>query len=130
MDDITTSAGPVFTGGKYIPDSAKWIVNGGVTIEPASWLVANFSGKYTSKRWSTFANTAGSSVPGFAVFSAYVDLGDGINIGPVKGIRTRFNIDNIFDKDTLSFISPALTGDGSFRPLSPRTMQVTMSVEF
>jgi iron complex outermembrane receptor protein len=115
--------------GKYIPDSAKWIVNGGVTVEPASWLVANISGKYTSKRWSTFTNTAGSSVPGFAVFSAYVDIGDGINIGPVKGLKARFNLDNIFDKNTLSFISASVTGDGNFRPLSPRTFQFTISAE-
>ena len=117
------------TDGKYIPDSAKWIVNGGVTVEPASWLVANFSGKYTSRRWSTFTNSPGSSVPGFTVFSAYVDIGDGISLGPVKGVKARLNVDNIFDKDTLSFITPALTGDGSFRPLSPRTFQFTISGE-
>jgi len=29
----------------------------------------------------------------------------------------------------LSFISPALTGDGLFRPLSPRTVQLTLSVD-
>jgi iron complex outermembrane receptor protein len=115
--------------GKYLPDSAKWIVNGGVTIEPASWLVANFSGKYTSKRWSTLVNTAGSSVPGFTIFSAYVDIGDGITLGPVKGVKARFNLDNVFDKDTLSYISPVVSGDGNFRPQSPRTFQFTISGE-
>jgi iron complex outermembrane receptor protein len=115
--------------GKYLPDSAKWIVNGGVTIEPASWLVANFNGKYTSSRWSTLANTAGSSVPGFTIFSAYVDIGDGIALGPIKGVKARFNLDNIFDKDTLSYISPVVSGDGNFRPQSPRTFQFTISGE-
>lgn len=115
--------------GKYLPDSAKWIVNGGVTIEPASWLVANFSGKYTSRRWSTLANTAGSSIPGFTIFSAYVDIGDGIALGPVKGVKARFNLDNVFDKDTLSYISPVVSGDGNFRPQSPRTFQFTISGE-
>lgn len=128
-DDIVTASTTYATDGKYIPDSAKWIVNGGVTIEPASWLVANLSGKYTSRRWSTFVNSPGSSVPGYTVFSAYVDIGDGISLGPVKGVKARFNIDNIFDKDTLSFITPAVTGDGSFRPLSPRTFQFTISGE-
>ena len=128
-DNIPASS-PILIADKYIPDSAKWIVNGGVTVEPASWLVANISGKYTSARWSTFTNTAGSSVPAYTVFSAYVDIGDGIAIGPVKGVRARFNIDNLFDKDVLSFVSPAVTGDGSFRPLSPRTFQATLSVEF
>jgi iron complex outermembrane receptor protein len=130
FEDNIPAATPILIADKYIPDSAKWIVNGGITIEPASWLVANFSGKYTSSRWSTFTNTAGSSVPGYAVFSAYVDIGDGIAIGPVKGVRARFNVDNLFDKDVLSFISPAVTGDGAFRPLSPRTFQMTLSVEF
>ncbi|AEG48032.1 TonB-dependent receptor [Sphingobium chlorophenolicum L-1] len=115
--------------GKYLPDSAKWIVNGGVTVEPASWLVANFSGKYTSSRWSTLVNTPGSSIPGFTIFSAYVDIGDGITLGPVKGVKARFNLDNVFDKDTLSFISPSTSGDGNFRPQSPRTFQFTISGE-
>jgi iron complex outermembrane receptor protein len=128
--DNIPAATPILIADKYLPDSAKWIVNGGITIEPASWLVANVSGKYTSSRWSTFTNTPGSSVPGYTVFSAYVDIGDGIAIGPVKGVRARFNVDNLFDKDVLSFISASVSGDGSFRPLSPRTFQATLSVEF
>ncbi|WHO37707.1 TonB-dependent receptor [Sphingobium sp. AP49] len=128
QDDIVASV-TYATSGKYIPDSAKWIVSGGVTIEPASWLVANITGKYTSKRWSTFTNTAGSSVPAYTVFSGYVDIGDGWSFGPVKSIKARFNVDNIFDKDTLSFISSSVTGDGAFRPLSPRTFQFTISGE-
>ncbi|MDR7155338.1 iron complex outermembrane receptor protein [Sphingobium xenophagum] len=127
-DDIP-AATPILIADKYIPDSAKWIVSGGVTVEPASWLVGNISGKYTSKRWSTFTNTPGSSVPGFTVFSAYVDIGDGISLGPVKGIKARINVDNLFDKDTLSYISSTVTGDGAFRPLSPRTFQFTISGE-
>lgn len=127
-DDIAAAA-PILIAGKYIPDSAKWIVSGGVTVEPASWLVANISGKYTSRRWSTFTNAAGSSVPGFTVFNAYVDIGDGLSFGPIKGIKARFNIDNLFDKDTLSYISSSVTGDGFFRPLSPRTFQFTISGE-
>ncbi|MBA4090602.1 MAG: TonB-dependent receptor [Sphingobium sp.] len=128
QDDIVASV-TYATAGKYIPDSAKWIVSGGVTIEPASWLVANISGKYTSKRWSTFTNTAGSSVPAYTVFSGYVDIGDGFSLGPIKSVKARFNVDNIFDKDVLSFISSSVTGDGAFRPLSPRTFQFTISGE-
>jgi iron complex outermembrane receptor protein len=127
-DDIP-AATPIPIADKYITDSAKWIVSGGVTVEPASWLVANISGKYTSKRWSTFTNTPGSSVPGFTVFSAYVDIGDGWSFGPVKSVKARFNVDNLFDKDTLSYISSSVQGDGSFRPLSPRTFQFTITGE-
>ncbi len=128
-DDIVTPSLTYATDGKFIPDSAKWIVNGGVTIEPASWLVGNISGKYTSRRWSTFVNSPGSSVPGFTVLSAYVDIGDGFSLGPVKSVKARFNVDNLFDKDVLSYISSTVTGDGFFRPLSPRTFQFTISGE-
>ena len=127
LDDIPSGAA---IGGKYIPDSAKWIVNGGLTIEPAKWVVANISGKYTGKRWSTFDNTPGSSVPAYTVWSAYVDLGDGIDLGPLKSVKARFNVDNLFDKDVQSFIFPQVSGDGFFRPLSPRTFQFTISGEF
>jgi iron complex outermembrane receptor protein len=44
-------------------------------------------------------------------------------------VKARVNIDNIFDKDVLSFISPSVTGDGFFRPQSPRTLQFTLSAE-
>lgn len=128
LDDIAASPTAFATAGKTIPDSARWIVSGGLTVEPASWLVANLSAKYTSRRQSTFVNAPGSQVPGFTVVSAYVDIGDGISIGQVRNIRLRLNVDNLFDKDALSFISPAVTGDGLFRPLSPRTVQATLSV--
>lgn len=128
-DDIVGTA-TVATAGKYLPDSAKWVVNGGVTIEPASWLVANFSGKYTGRRWSTMANTAGSDVAPFTVFSAYLDIGDGWTVGPLKTVKARLNLDNVFDTDKLAFISSAVSGDGSFRPQSPRTFQFTLSAEY
>ena len=68
-------------------------------------------------------------MPGFTVFSAYVDIGDGWTFGPIKSVKARFNIDNLFDKDTLSYISSSVTGDGFFRPLSPRTFQFTLTGE-
>ena len=129
QDDIAAAARTYLIAGKYLPDSAKWIISGGVTVEPTSWFVANITGKYTSRRQSTFENTPGSSLPGFTIFSAYADIGDGFSIGPVRNARIRVNVDNLFDKDVLSFISPALTGDGLFRPLSPRTVQLTLSVD-
>lgn len=130
LDNAVGATSTLALAGKSLPDSAAWIVNAGVTIEPASWLVANVSGKYTSSRWATLDNTAGSQVPAFTVFNAYVDIGDGIAVGPLKSVKARFNVDNLFDKDTLSFISVATTGDGSFRPLSPRTFQFTISAEY
>lgn len=130
-DDVNNATGVLYaTAGKALPDSAEWVVNGGVTVEPASWLVANFSGKYTSSRWSTLVNTPGSQVPAYTVYSAYVDIGDGWHAGPLKSIKARVNVDNVFDRNVLAFVSVQPTGDGLFRPLSPRTVQVTLSAEY
>lgn len=136
QDDLVTATRTFALSNKFLPDSAKWIVSGGVTVEPATWLVANITGKYTSSRFATFDNLipgaatpTSSAIPGFTVFSAYADIGDGFSIGPVKNARIRVNVDNLFDKDVLSFISPSLTSDGFFRPLSPRTVQATLSID-
>jgi len=120
----------VLTAGKFLPDSARWVVNGSMTIEPASWLVANISGKHTSRRWSTMANTLGSDIAPFTVFSAYVDIGDGWTVGSLKTVKARFNVDNLFDTDKLAFIFTAVSGDGAFRPQSPRAFQFTLSAEY
>ena len=131
LDNVMSGTTVLYnTAGKQLPDSATWILNGGVTVEPASWLVANLSAKYTSGRWSTLDNTKGSNVPAFTVLNAYVDVGDGWHVGPLKTVKARFNIDNLLDKNTLAFISTAATGDGYFRPLSPRTYQFSLSADY
>jgi len=114
--------------GNILPDSARWLLLGGMTVEPASWLVANITGKYTSRRFANAINT--SSVPGFLIVNAYVDLGDGLSAGPLKAARLRINVDNLFDRDVLSYISQAITDEGEFRPLAPRSVQVTLSARF
>lgn len=116
--------------GNYLPDSPKWLVTGGLTLEPASWLVANISGKYTGKRFGDMENTESFTVKGYTVFNGYVDIGDGFSLGPLKTVKLRANVDNIFDKDVLSFILPIGTNFAVYRPLSPRTFQLTLSVEY
>ncbi|MCJ2179814.1 TonB-dependent receptor [Novosphingobium album (ex Hu et al. 2023)] len=127
-DDLVTATTTYAISGNNIPDNAKWLVSGGVTIEPASWLVANVSGKYTGKRYADFTNKY--PVKGYTVFSGYVDIGDGWSLGPLKTVKARINVDNIFDKDTLGYIYPQVASDGYFRPLSPRTFQFTISAEY
>ncbi len=127
-DDLVTAATTYDISGNYIPDSAKWIVSGGVTVEPAPWLVANVSGKYTSKRYADYTNQY--PVGDFAVFNAYVDIGDGWTVGPLKTVKARVNVDNIFDKDALGYIFTQVASDGFFRPQSPRTFQFTISAEY
>ncbi|WP_338468401.1 TonB-dependent receptor [Novosphingobium sp. ZN18A2] len=114
----------------YVVDSPKWLVSGGVTVEPAPWLVANFSGKYTGKRYADVTNYEPIAVRPYTVFNAYVDIGEGIQVGPLKSVKARINVDNVFDKDILSFILPLAPQFAYYRPLSPRTFQFTISAEY
>jgi iron complex outermembrane receptor protein len=113
--------------GKRVPDNAEWLVQAGVTIEPTPWLVANFSGRYLSGRFSNFVNT--EQIPGYVIFNAYADIGEGFRIGPFRAVRLRVNVDNLFDKDYLGTINTATTGTATFRPGPDRTWQVTLRAE-
>ena len=113
--------------GNRVPDNAEWLVQAGVTVEPASWVVANLSGRYLSERNTNFINT--QQVPGYTIFNAYIDLGEGIDVGPFKGIRLRANVDNLFNKDYLGTISVATTGLASFRPGPDRTWQISIRAD-
>ena len=51
--------------------------------------------------------------------------------GLPENVSLRFNIDNIFDEDTLAFtFTTTGTGNASYRPLNPRTAQATLTVRF
>ena len=54
---------------------------------------------------------------------------EGFTVLNTDVIRTRFDVDNLVDKDRLSFISSSTTGDGFSRPQPPRTFQFTNSGE-
>ena len=63
----------------------------------------------------------------YTVVSAYVDLG-GINpFGMPENVSLRFNVDNLFDKEVLSF---AFVDSAFYRPLSPRNFQASLTVAF
>ncbi|MCJ2182999.1 TonB-dependent receptor [Novosphingobium sp. 1949] len=114
--------------GKRLPDSARWIVTGSATLEPTPWLLGNISAKYTSRRYADYINT--QSVRGQLVVSAYVELGREEGLGPLRTARLRINVDNLFDTDALSFIYQTVNEEASYRPLSPRTVQVTLTGAF
>jgi iron complex outermembrane receptor protein len=44
------------------------------------------------------------------------------------GVKARVNVENIFDKDGLSYILASTSG-GGYRPRSPRTFPFTVSGE-
>jgi iron complex outermembrane receptor protein len=125
---VTTVRGTLPIAGNIVPDSPEWIVTAGVTVEPTTWIVANLSAKYISKRYSNFVNT--ESVDGFTIASAYVDIGDGDKNGFFHGVKARINVDNIFDEDTLAFISPTVGTAAVFRPQSPRTFSFSLTADF
>lgn len=114
--------------GNFLPDSPEYFVTAGVTWEPTSYLVANLSARYTGERYANFINT--SEMESFTIVSGYVDFGEGFGIGPIDNIKTRINVDNIFDEDVLAFVFTSVTGDGFFRPQSPRTVSISFTVDF
>lgn len=120
--------------GSLLADSPEWLFTGGVTWEPTEWLVANISTKYTGERYADFAEgafQADNVMESYFLWSGYVDLGGPNNFGLPENISLRFNVDNIFDEDTLAFtFTTTGTGAASYRPLNPRTAQVTLTARF
>lgn len=120
--------------GSLLADSPEWLFTGGITYEPTEWLVANISTKYTGERYADFAEGAfqpGNVMESYFLWSGYVDLGGPNGFGLPENVSLRFNIDNIFDEDTLAFtFTTTGTGASSFRPLNPRTAQATLTVRF
>lgn len=112
-----------------VPDSPRWLAQAGITYELAPWALLNFSARHIGERYSNFTNS--ESVPGYTLYNAYLDLGgDRLHYGPLKSVKLRFNVDNLFDKDYLGYILTSTSGPAVFRPGSPRTFQSTLSMEF
>lgn len=127
----TSSTGAVTTytlKGKSVPDFPEFALQGGVTFEPTDWAVINLSARHISDRYSNFDNT--EKTQGYTLFNIYVDLGEGFNYGPLKDIKARINVDNIFDKDYLGTISTVVTGAATYRSGPHRTAQITLSAGF
>ncbi len=121
--------GTVVIAGKTVPDSPEYIFQGSATYEPVAWAAVSFSARALTSRFSNFVNT--ESVGGYSVYSAYVDLGGGkLSLGPVKNVKVRFNVENLFDKDYLGTISTTATTTAVFRPGPDRTFQLTVSASF
>ncbi len=127
-DDIPSTPAPVLIAGNTLPDSPELMVQAGVTFEPFSWLVGNISARYVSERFANFINTV--ETEDFTIVNAYLDIGEGFGFGPLKETRLRVNVDNVLDEDVIAYIGPSVTGAGSFRPQSPRTLSVSLTAEF
>ncbi len=129
-DDINDSGGtPLGLVGNQLPDSPKWLATLGLTVEPTDWIVANVSGRYTGMRYADFINT--QEMESYIVVDAYIEFGSGVEeIGPLKNLKVRANVTNLFDTDTLSFTFGTINGTAFYRPLSPRTFQLSIGAEF
>lgn len=114
--------------GNTVPDSPEWIIQGGVTIEPTSWIVANVSARYIGERFSNFTNT--EQVRAYTVVNAYIDFGGDWSFGPVQGVKLRFNVDNLLDEDYLGTITTTVNTPATFRPGPPRTVQASLTASF
>jgi iron complex outermembrane receptor protein len=51
-------------------------------------------------------------------------------VGPLKQVKARVNIDNLFDKDYLGTITTTTNTPATFRPGPRRTVQFTLSTDF
>lgn len=131
-DDIPgftpVTGAPLLIAGNTVPDSPEWIVQGGVTIEPTSWIVANVSARHIGERFSNFTNTERTGA--YTVVNAYVDFGDGWSVGPAKDLKLRVNVDNLFDEDYLGTITTTVNTPATYRPGPPRTVQVSLTTSF
>ncbi len=112
--------------GNTLADSPKWLIIGGATWEPTEWAVANISGKYTGERYSTFIES--DKVESFTVFDAYLDLGGPNDFGIPENVSLRFNLNNVFDEEVATAFMFA--GSAYYRPLNPRTFQMTLTARF
>ena len=117
----------VAISGNELPDSPNLLVTLGFTYEPFPWLVANLTGRYVGERYSNFVNT--EEMESYTVWNAYVDLGDGAGFGPFNNVKARVNVDNVFDEDVLAFTFTSTESNAFFRPLNPRTVQVSITAE-
>lgn len=124
QDDFSTYA----IEGNDVPDFPRWIVNGGATWEATDWAVLHLQTRYISERYTNFTNS--ESVGGYAVTSIYADFGQDWNLGPLKDVKLRLNVDNLFDRDYLGTISTTTNTAASFRPGPARTVQLTLSTRF
>lgn len=117
---------PGGSAGSVLADSPEWLFTGGVTVEPTEWAVANLSAKYTGTRYADY--TESYEMEDYTVFSAYLDLGGPNDFGIPENLSLRFNLDNVFDEEVPTAFVYA--GSAFFRPLSPRTFQMTLTARF
>ncbi len=128
-DILDGSGNPLGIVDNSLPDSPKWLATIGLTVEPTDWIIANISARHTGMRYADFINT--QEMESYTVVDAYIEFGSGVEeIGPLKNLKARVNVTNLFDTDTLSFTFGTLNGTASYRPLSPRTFQVSIGADF
>ena len=106
----------------WLSDGMKAAFTSGDALDPI------ISARYLSERFSNFTNT--QEIGAYTVWNAYVDLGDGGDLGPLKGVKLRLNVDNIFDEDYLGTINTTINTPATFRPGPDRTVQATITGSF
>lgn len=114
--------------GNAVPDSPRWVFQGGATWELADWALLHVGARSLSRRYSNLTNS--ESVGGYTVYSAYADFGDDWHWGVLRDIKLRLNVDNLFDRDYLGTITTTTNTAATFRPGPARTVQLTVSTAF
>lgn len=125
---LQDSFGTVSIKDNAVPDSPRWVFQGGATWEATPWALFHLGARTISSRYSNLSNS--ESVGGYTVYSAYADFGDDWHWGVLRDIRLRVNVDNLFDRDYLGTITTTTNTPATFRPGPARTLQFTVSTAF
>ncbi len=133
-------------GGVDVRDIPEHSGYGEVTYSVNDALKLQLSGRYVGKRVgghivapTTFAETAVEMIPDYALVGASASYTFG-DLGPAKGVRVQFNVDNLLDEKYIGAVSSSTANQPEFglpgRTLdryflgSPRTYTLSLQAKF
>ncbi len=112
--------------GNTVPDFPKWLVQAGVTAERTTWAVLNVSSLLHLVALHQFHQLRDHQrLLGVGRLSRPRQAA--CTVGPLKEVKLRFNVDNLFDKDYLGTISTTTNTPATFRPGPWRTFQLSLT---
>jgi iron complex outermembrane receptor protein len=129
-DTPTLSGGAMLaTKGKQIPNTPQVMVKGGITYQVDRLAIIPIV-RYIGPRFGEAANT--QRVPGYTVADLTLSYNLGSLIG-VEALNASFSIQNIFDRQYVSQISPNdidLSAGAMYYSGAPRTVVGSLSMKF
>lgn len=129
-DTPTLSGGAMLaTKGKQIPNTPQVMIKGGITYQVDRLAIVPIV-RYIGPRFGEAANT--QRVPGYTVADLTMSYDLGSHFG-VESLNASFSIQNIFDRQYISQISPSdidLSAGAAYFLGAPRTVVGSLSMKF